>query len=317
MNIGIAREVAARGKETRAILLPREVKRLVEERHKVLVEKGLGIRMCIKDSEYREAGAMVTKDRTKIFKQDIVVKLKPPLPEEFKLMKKNILFSMLHAEQNPKYVKMLKKSGAKAIAMELINNGAGERLVQCTDIAGEQGMIMAFHLAKKSPKDCKVLVLGYGAISSGALKIAFSLGSKVKILKKREFKYIRHFLRSADIVVNGITWPKEKRDNKEYIITRNMLKLMSRGGVVLDLSVDFPNPIQSCRPTLIDHPTYVVDGITHISIFGYPALAPFSSAMRYSRQVLPLLLKIARSRGIDRLPYYLKKAVIDPDTFQV
>ena len=95
-----------------------------------------------------------------------------------------------------------------------------------------------------------------------------------------------------------------------------MLKLIAKHGIILDLSVDFPNLIESCRPTLIDKPTYVVDGITHISIFGYPGLAPISSSQRYSRQVLPILLKIASAKRLDRLPGYLKKAIINPNTIK-
>jgi alanine dehydrogenase len=317
MNIGVPKEVAARGKEIRVILLPREVKRIVEEGHRVVVEKGLGTRLHVKDSAYRAAGAVLTKDRAKIFKQDIVVKLKPPLTEEFAMMKGNILFSMLHAEQNRPYVKMLKRSGAVAIAMELIRNRAGERLIQCTDITGEQGMIMAFHMAKKSPGECKVLVLGYGSVATGALKVALGLGAKVKILRKGEYGHIRHFMRGVDIIVNAVAWPKEKRTKKEYLITRSMLKLMDRHGIVLDLSVDYPNIIETCHPTLINKPTYVVDGIVHISIFGYPVLAPVTSVRRYSRQVLPLLLKIAHAQTLDRLPSYLKQAVINPKTYRV
>ncbi len=70
------------------------------------------------------------------------------------------------------------KVNVKAIAMELIANRAGERLVQCTDMSGEQGMLMAFHVFKKSPVDCRVLVLGYGAVSSGALYVANALGAE-------------------------------------------------------------------------------------------------------------------------------------------
>lgn len=311
MKIGIAREVAAAGKERRAILLPREVRRLVDEGHNVFVEKSLGKKIYISDEEYRKAGARIISERKQIFNKDIVVKLKPPLPQEFKMLNNNLLFSMLHAEQNPQYVAALRKRNAKAIAMELITNLAGERLIKCSHMGGEQGMIMAFHLAKKIPTDCNVLVLGYGDIASGALKIAFNLGAKVKILRKKEYPHIRHFLRNKDIVVNGIKWPKEKRDNKIYLITRNMLSLLNKGGIILDLSVDYPNPIQSCYPTLLDRPTYEVDGIRHISIFGYPGLAPISSAKIYSRQVLPILLKIASNR-IDRLPKYIKNALIIP-----
>ena len=310
MNIGIPREIAAKGKEIRGILLPREVKKIVDTGHRVMVEKGLGTRIYLNDSAYVQSGATITRDRQKVFRQDIVVKLKPPLPREFRMLRNNILFSMLHAEQNPQYVKMLGESNCLAIAMELIRNRAGQRLIHCTDMAGEQGMLMAFHLAKKVPAECSVLVLGYGDISNGALKVAFGLGAKVKILRKSEYNHIKHFVRNKDIIVNGISWPKEERGKKHYLITRDMLSLMNKAGLVLDLSVDYPNPIETCRPTLIDKPTYVVNGITHISIFGYPGLAPISSAKKYSQQVLPILLKIA-SIPVDRFPPYIKQAVIN------
>jgi len=314
MEIAIVKEIAARGKEIRPILLPREVKRLVDERHRVFVEKGLGAKIFIPDSEYESHGARVTGNRKELFRKALVVKLKPPMPAEFKLLRNNLLFCMLHAEQYPQYVRMLKDAGSKAIAMELIRNRAGERLISCCEMAGEQGMLMAYHLAKKSPAECNVLMLGYGSVATGALRIAFNLGAKVKILCKSEYKYIRHFLRHQDIVVNAICWPKEERENKVYLITKDMLCLLNKGAIILDLSVDYPSPIESCHPTLIDRPTYDVDGITHISIFGYPGLAPISSAARYSRQILPILLKIASSlsSALDRLPLYLKKALIDP-----
>lgn len=312
MEIAVVKEIAAGGKETRAILLPGEVKRLIEEGHHVFIERGLGTRIYIPDSEYKSQGAKLLTNRKELFRKSIVVKLKPPLVREFKLLRNNLLFCMLHAEQNPQYVKMLKKAKAKAIAMELIRNRAGERLITCCDIAGEQGMIMAFYLVKKSPAECNVLMLGYGSVATGALKVAFNLGAKVKILRKSEYRYIRHFLRNKDIVVNAICWPKEKRDNKEYLITRDMLCLLNKGAVILDLSVDYPGPIESCHPTLIDKPSYIIDGIIHIGIFGYPGLAPISSAARYSRQILPILLKIA-SVPLHRLPLYLSKALIDPE----
>lgn len=314
MEIAIVKEIAAHGKETRPILLPHEVKRLVDEGHHVFVEKGLGAKIYIPDSDYEMPGVKLTANRRELFRKEIVVKLKPPLPVEFRLLRNNLLFCMLHAEQNPQYVKMLTKVGSKAIAMELIKNGAEERLVSCCDIAGEQGMIMAFHLAKKSPAECSILVLGYGSIASGALKVAFNLGAEVRILRKAEYRYIRYFLKNQDIVVNAICWPKEKRDDKEYLVSRDMLCLLNKGAIILDLSVDYPSPIETCHPTLIDRPTYIVDDITHIGIFGYPGLAPISSAARYSRQVLPILFKIA-SAPLERLPLYLKKALIDPQYY--
>jgi len=309
MKIGLPKENITKNKERRAVLLPREVSKLVEAGHKVLVEKGLGKEIYIKDEEYIEAGAKITAHHKEAFSQSIVVKLKPPLPQEFKLLGHNILFSMLHAEQNPHYVEALKQRKSKAFAMELVRNRAGERLIQCSDMAGEQGMIEAFHYIEKSPSECDILMLGYGCVSSGALKVALSLGAKVKILRKEEYRHVKEFMRHKDIVVNGIQWPKEKRDKKKYLITREMFSLLNRGAFVLDLSVDYPNPIEPCRPSSHQRPVYEVDGIRCLSIYGYPRLVPLSSARRYSKQILPLLLKIA-STAPNRLPESLRRAMI-------
>ena len=312
MNIGIAKEVGARDLERRAILLPKEVSKLIAAGHHVFVEKGLGGGIYINDSEYEQAGAKIIMDRKHIFNKAILVKLKPPLPQEFKLLKNNVLFSMLHAEQNSKYIKALKKRNVKAVAMEMIRNREGERLIQCSDMSGEQGMIYAFHLAEKSLCDCNVLVLGYGSVASGALKVAFGLGAKVKILRKQEYYHIGQFIKDKDIVVNGIQWPKEKRERKEYLITRDMFSLLNKGAVILDLSVDYPSPIEPCHPSLLNKPVYIIEGIQCISIYGYPRLTPISSSERYSRQVLPILLKIA-STPFEKLPNFIKDATINPE----
>ena len=314
MNIGIAKEVGAHVLERRAILLPKEVYKLIEAGHQVFVEKGLGNGIYIRDSEYKQVGAKVIVDRRNIFNKSIVVKLKPPLPQEFRLLKNNLLFSMLHAEQNPKYIKALKKRNVKAIAMELIRNRQGERLIECSEISGEQGMIYAFHLAEKNPCDCNILVLGYGSVASGALRVAFSLGAKVKILRKQEYPHIKQFIKDKDIVVNGIQWPKGKRDEREYLITKDMFSSLNRGAVILDLSVDYPNPIAPCRPSSLNNPVYKINGIKCVSIYGYPRLVPISSSKRYSKQVLPILLKIA-STPLQELPKSIKDAIIDLEKY--
>ncbi len=316
MQIGIPKENGTTNFEHRAILVPKEVGKLVEAGHNVFVEKGLGKGIHIHDDEYKEAGAVLTASKRDVFNKSIVVKLKPPLLQEFKLLNNNLLFSMFHAEQNLHYVKALKARKAKAIAMELIRNRAGERLIQCSEISGEQGMIMAFHLAEKSPSDCHVLVLGYGDVASGALKVAFSLGANVKILRKGEYRHIKEFLHNKDIIVNGIQWPKEKRNKRDYLITRDMLSLLNKGAIILDLSVDFPNPIECCRPSLHNKPVYTVDGVRCISIYGYPRLVSVSSSRRYSAQVFPVLLKIA-STSLDKLPKGIKDAIIDPTGFRL
>lgn len=312
MQIGIAKEKGVGGAEIRVALLPDEVKKLVETGQEVFVEKDAGKRIFIYDIDYKKAGARIMKGPARVYNKDIVVKLKAPTANELKMMKGNIIFSMFHAQQNPTNVSMLKKRNVIAIAMEQITNEANERLINCTEMAGEQGMILAFNHALKSPDECNVLVLGYGAIATGAIKVACSLGATIKILKKREYRFITYHLNNKDIVVNGTSWPKSKRDKKEYLITKDMLKLLNPGAVILDLAVDHPGPIETTRPTQLDQPSYFVDEIRHICIYGYPGLSPISSSARYSKQILPILLEIT-NRGLRNLPKYIKKAVVQPE----
>ena len=168
---------------------------------------------------------------------------------------------------------------------------------------------MAFNHILKCPEQFNVLMLGYGAINSGALSVAYALGAKVKILRKREYRFIRHHLKNKDIVINGLSWPKYHRDRKDFLITRRMLRLLNKGAVVLDLAVDYPGPIETTRATSLENPFYYVDGVKHVCIYGYPGLAPISSSARYSKQILPVLLEIAGA-GFKNLPSYIRKEVI-------
>ena len=311
MKIGIVKEHGLAGSDKRAILLPGEVKKIVKAGHKVFIEKGLGQGIFVDDSQYKKVGVTIVSESRNVFSQQLVVKLRAPSNNEFLMMKNSILLSMMHLEQQPRRIKLIMAQKIKVIAMEKVINEYDERLVDCTDITGEQAMLCGFNLALKSPRECGVLVLGYGRVSSGAIKIANDLGAKVKILRKSEYKDIKYHLKGKDILVNGIAWPKYHRDKKDYVVARRMLGLLNPGAVVVDISVDYPNPIETCRPTYPNDPWYEIDGVKHICIYGYPALVPISSSQRYSKQLLPLVLDIAKN-GIKKMAKPLQKALIRP-----
>src|SRR5690606_17694373 len=127
------------------------------------------------------------------------------------LMNGNMLFSMLHHEQNPEYVYELGKRGGVAVGMESLKNVAGERLVDATDITGEVGVLYACQHLRVMPQEAKVLVLGYGRVGSGAISMASKLGMDVKILRKSEYAHLPHFLKGTDLLINAISWPAEER----------------------------------------------------------------------------------------------------------
>lgn len=252
------------------------------------------------DRDYEAAGAKIVTNRGTLFgDSDLVVKLKAPAAQEFALLNGNMLFSMLHHEQNPDYVKELGRRGVVAVEMESIKNDAGERLVDATDITGEIGVLYACQHLRVMPQDARALVLGYGRVGSGAISMASKLGMDVKILRKAEYPHIAHFLKGTDLLVNAITWPAHERERKHYVVTEDMLDLMSPNGVVLDLSVDFPNPIQTARPTSLSNPWYIEHRKVHIGIYGYPGLVPVSCTRRYSAQILPVVKAIANHGSLD------------------
>ena len=311
MEIGIIRERGGRGCDRRVILMPAEVKKLTEVGHTVFVETGAGEGIHVTDQLFQDAGAVIVETPSDAIGRDMIVKLKALSADEAAMMKPDgIALMMLHQEQSPENAEAIAKAGGVGVAMESICDEFGQRYVDCTDMTGEQAMIYAFHLFEKVPWDCTVMVMGYGRVSTGAITIASKLGAKVKILRKCQYENIEHFLKGADILVNGITWPKEKRDNKEYVVTRPMLELMNRPAMVVDLSVDYPNPVETSRPTDMKEPTYEIDGVVHMGIYGYPALVPYSSSVRYSEQLLPIILDLAEN-GVAGCSKDIQGAVVD------
>lgn len=298
MIIAVAKETAEH--ETRVSLLPDAVETLIRAGQEVWVEKNAAFSLGIFDRDYEAVGAKIESNRATLFgSAQLVVKLKAPAPQEFAMLNGNMLFSMLHHEQNPEFVKELGKRGVVAVEMESLKNDAGERLVDATDITGEIGVLYACQHMRVMPQDARALVLGYGRVGSGAIAMASKLGMDVKILRKSEYPHIAHFLKGVDLLVNAISWPKKERDLHNHVVTEEMLDLMSPHGVVLDLSVDFPNPIQTSRPTTLSNPWYIEHGKVHIGIYGYPGLVPVSCTRRYSAQILPVVAAIAAHGSLD------------------
>ena len=270
---------------------------------------------------------------SEIFKMDMVLKLKMPIKGELDMMREGgILFCMIHPGQNPKYVKAIKDKKLTAIAMENVKDEKGERLIDCCSLTGEAGMLYAFNKHHKMPYDCNILCLGYGRVASGAIKIAHQLGAQVKILRRSEFPFIKDHLKGVDVLINALAWPIEwvRHIDSHRLVKRADLGLLNEKAIVLDLSVDYPSPIETCRPTTVANPCYEINGIIHIGIYGYPSLKPFTSMRIYSNQIRKILQdwakivsiktsdwggdvlpqKTARASFIEHMPEYLKNAVV-------
>jgi len=305
MNIGICAE--NRPQEKRAILLPQNIKGLIPA-HTVFVEQGIAAGIGIEDVKYENVGAKVV-DRKTVYRCPLVVRLKEPNEEELAIMKPgSVMFSMMHLPGNPHLRSLLKKYKITAISMEEIKDPFGKRKIEALYQTGYLGMEKGFELWGNESLKCIVKIMGYGNLAHGAIQCAARRFAKVIILNKQDFKHMANHIPGTDILVNAINWPMEKR-GKEFIITRDMLKLFKKGAVILDLISNPPgqSPIQTMHPTTIDNISYTVNDIIHASCWGWPGLDPVSISRRYSIQVAPILKEIADC-GLDRPPDYIQKA---------
>jgi alanine dehydrogenase len=312
--------------ERRTVLLPSAVRTLVQQGHEVFVQRGAGLGIGLTDRQYAEAGATNVENARDLYgaatksngTTGLIVKLKAPLGREFSLMSNTLLLSMFHSEQNPKHVYFAGLQNLTVIEMEKILDAKRERIINQTWLTGEAGVLYALTHSKKAPADMTAVVLGYGNVSSGAIGMCSRLGIRFKIMRKGEFKFIGEHLKTADLLINGIAWPAKARRACRYIVTRDDIRRSSPNLIVLDLSVDFPNPIETIKPTDYTQPYYIEEGRVHISIYGYPGLFPETSSRIYSELTLPLVSLIAENgglRGIAKrgpMGVAVKRAVLDP-----
>ncbi len=305
--------------EERVMMTPATVQKLVTEGHTLFVETGAGEKVYISDEQYVESGAQMMSDARRMYENsDLIVKLKAPSTEEFTLLSKTILACMFHSEQNPERIYYAGLQNLTVIELENIRDTKNHRIINQTKITGKIGVYYALRHSKKMPEDMKALVLGYGNVSTGALEACHKLGIKTKILRKSEFKYVEEYITDTDLLINGISWPESARSQREYIVTRNHIQKSSPFLIVLDLSVDFPNPIETIKPTTYAQPYYIEEGRIHISLYGYPGLVPVTSTRLYSEQIYPILSLIAQNNGLrgignrGELGAAIKKAILDP-----
>jgi len=310
MKIGIARETGA--EEKRVILRPQELVN-VARKHETLVEKGAGKGIGISDSEYEKVKVRVA-DMPEVYACDIVVRIKEPKEEELRLMRPGAyLMSMLHLPGNPKLRKLLKKYKVSAIPMEEIKNEFDERMIEALHQTGYVAMNKGFELWVADPRQCLVKIMGYGKVAWGAIRAAArKLVRKLEVLNKKDIYEMEKHIPGTDILVNGIRWPMGKR-GKVLLIKRKMLKLFKPGAIILDLiaNPEGQSPIETLKPGTLDNFSYKVDGVLHVSCWGWPGLDPVGISRRYSIQVAPILLEIA-DRGLDNLPEYIKSVAVKP-----
>jgi alanine dehydrogenase len=301
MIIGIPKEI--KEQEQRVALLPSAASQLTRRGHSVVVQKNAGIRSGYPDDDYVKAGAEIVDQAKEVFaRADMIVKVKEPLEAEFPLLRKGqILFTYLHLAASKSLTEALLKSGVTAIAYETIQVDHRLPLLEpMSEIAGRMSVVMgANFLAKYNGGSGvllggvpgvlpgRVVVVGGGTSGVNAARMAAGLGADVTILDVdlERLRYLDlsiinantlysseanllELMPECDLLIGAVLLPGAKAPK---LITRQMLRRMKPGSVLVDISIDQGGCVETSRPTTHLDPVYVEEGVTHYCVANMPA----------------------------------------------
>jgi len=331
MIIGVLKEI--KSKESRVAMTPAGVEVLVGRGHTVCVETRAGEGSGFSDAQYEKAGAAILKSPRAIYaKCAMVMKVKEPLLPEYRLMRKGqVMFTYFHFAASEALTRAVMASGCTAVAYETVRkaNGSLPLLTPMSEVAGK----MAVHEGAKYLEKTyggkgkllggvpgvdvgTVLILGGGVVGVNAAKIACGLGARVYLLDTNleRLRYlsdvmppncfpvvsspanIRRYLQEADLVVGAVLIPGATAPR---LVTRDMLKLMKKGTVIVDVAIDQGGCIETAHPTTHDDPIYEVDGIIHYCVANMPGAVSMTSTIALTNATLPYALEIA-DKGVVR-----------------
>ena len=300
MTIGVPKEI--KEQEYRVALLPSGAYQLIKRGHQVVVERGAGIGAGYPDSEYEAAGAKLVAAHAEVFATaDLIIKVKEPLPSELPLLRPGqILFTYLHLAASRPLTEALMKSGATCIAYETIEVNRHLPLLEpMSEIAGRMSMLVGgYFLAKHfggsgtllggvpGVLPGKVVVLGGGAAGVNAARMAQGLGADVTILEvdleRMRFlditlhtahtlfsseSHLLDLLPAVDLLIGAVLVPGAKAPK---LISREMLRRMRNGSVLVDIAIDQGGCAETSRATTHHNPVYVEEGVTHYCVANMP-----------------------------------------------
>lgn len=326
MRIGVPKEIKTL--EHRVGLVPSSVKELHSQGHEVFIESNAGLGINFTNEDYEEAGAQILPSAVDVFDAaEMIIKVKEPQRQECKMLRENqILFTYLHLAADPEQAQGLLDSGCAAIAYETVTgpNGHGLPLLEpMSEIAGRLSVqVGAYYLQKHmgglgrlisgvpGVRPAEVLIIGGGVAGFNAAQMATGLGANVTILERSNprMRFLdEHFhgraniiysnidvlervIKTADLVIGAVLIPGASAPK---LVTRNMLKTMKSGAVIVDIAIDQGGCFETSRATTHKEPVYMEEGVLHYCVANMPGAVALTSALALNHSVLPYAIDLA------------------------
>jgi len=325
MKIGVPKEV--KNHEYRVGMTPAAVHELCGHGHRVYVQTDAGSAIGFSDDDYRKAGAEILDDGPAVFAAaDMIVKVKEPLADERALLTPDhTLFTYLHLAPDQAQTDDLVKSGATCLAYETVTDRHGRLplLAPMSEVAGRMAIQAGAHCLEKSMggrgvllggvpgvSPAKVAIIGGGVVGQNALAMAVGLGAQVTVLDRnmdvlRQLDHLygnrvstlfstaatlNEAVAEADLVIGGVLIPGASAPK---LISREMIRSMPEGSVIVDVAIDQGGCAETSRPTTHDAPTYVVDGVVHYCVANMPGAVARTSTLALNNVTLPFIVALA------------------------
>jgi alanine dehydrogenase len=323
--IGVLKEI--KEDEGRVAISPAGVNQLVQDGHRVLVERRAGVPSGFDDAEFETAGATMAATAAEIYgASDVVVKVKEPLESEYPLIRPGqIVFTYFHFAASRALTEAMLETGATCIAYETVESQSG-RLPLLTPMSEVAGRMAVFEGSKclESPlggrgvlisgipgvEPATVVILGGGVVGLNASKLAAGLGAHVVIfdIDLERLRYlsdvlppnvatvystpyeVRKRVHQADLVIGAVLVHGGKAP---LLVRKDDLKQMKEGAVIIDVAVDQGGCVETCRPTTHSKPTYRVDGVLHYCVANMPGALPRTSTLALTNATFPYLRALA------------------------
>ena len=254
--------------ENRICLIPWDIKKIKNKSY-IYIEEGYGQALSISDDEYKSKGCKIAP-REQILMKDIIVDPKIGDAQYLKDIKNKTIFGWIHAVQNREITDTLIDNKLTVFAWEEMFEKGRHVFWRNNEVAGESAVMHALLLHGIMPYDTKVAIIGNGNTARGAYRVLTQLGADVKVYNRRMEKLVIEELPETDILVNAVLWDVKRKD---HIVNKDDLRKMKKGSLIIDVSCDKNGAIETCIPTTIEEPTYIVDGIIHYAVDHTPSLA--------------------------------------------
>ena len=325
MKIGIPKEI--KNNEFRVSLTPNGVKELVSNGHEVFIQKNAGLNSSFTDQNYIDKGGKILNDNKSIFNiSDLILKVKEPIKEEYALIKKDqIVFTYFHFASHEPLLDAMIKNNSVCIAYETVQDNKGNLplLVPMSEVAGRMATQEGAKYLEKpmggrgillggvtGVKPAKVLIIGGGISGTEAAKMAIGLGANVTLLdtndkrieelnnlfgeKARCIKSNQNIIDDeaikSDLIIGAVLIAGAKAPK---LISKNLLKKLKPGCVIVDIAIDQGGCFETSVPTTHENPIYTIDNVVHYCVANMPGAVPYTSTYALTNKTLPYLLEIA------------------------